>query len=54
MKILKQKMNWSETYSKFEDDLVQIDNLIDILKKSENNILELLNDIDSNHRYFQH
>ena len=32
-----------------EDDLVQIDNLIDILKKSENNILELLNDIDSNH-----
>lgn len=32
-----------------EDDLVQIDKLIDILKKSENNILELLNDIDSNH-----
>ena len=34
-----------------EDDLVQIDKLIDILKKSENNILELLNDIDSNAKY---
>ncbi len=33
-----------------EDDLVQIDNLIDILRKSENNILELLNDIDSDHQ----
>ncbi len=33
-----------------EDDLLQIDNLIDILRKSENNILELLNDIDSDHQ----
>tara|TARA_B100001287_G_C22611656_1_gene495460 strand:- start:75 stop:788 length:714 start_codon:yes stop_codon:yes gene_type:complete len=33
-----------------EDDLLQIDNLIDILRKSENSILELLNDIDSDHQ----
>ena len=33
-----------------EDDLIQINNLIKILQSSEENILELLNDIDSSHK----
>ena len=33
-----------------EDDLIQINNLIEILQKSEENILEILNDIDSSHK----
>ena len=33
-----------------EDDLIQINNLIIILQSSEENILELLNDIDSSHK----
>ena len=32
-----------------DDDLTQIDNLIQILQDSEKNILDVLNDIDSNH-----
>lgn len=32
-----------------DDDLTQIDNLIKILQDSEKNILDVLNDIDSNH-----
>ena len=47
MKILKQNELVGDLIVSLEDDLVQIDNLIDILRKSENNILELLNDIDS-------
>ena len=35
-----------------EDDLAQIDNLIEILRNSEKNIQELLNDIDANHKIF--
>ena len=33
-----------------DDDLIQIDELLKILQNSEKNILEILNDIDLNHK----
>ena len=33
-----------------DEDLIQIDNLLKILQDSEKNILEILNDIDLNHK----
>ena len=40
----------SDLIVSLEDDLTQIDELIKILQKSEKNILEILNDIDLNHK----
>ena len=40
----------SDLIVSLEDDLVQIEELIKILQKSEKNILEILNDIDLNHK----
>ena len=40
----------SDLIVSLEDDLIQIDELIKILQKSEKNILEILNDIDLNHK----
>ena len=40
----------SDLIVSLEDDLIQIDELIKILQNSEKNILEILNDIDLNHK----
>jgi hypothetical protein len=40
----------SDLIVSLEDDLIQIDELLKILQNSEKNILEILNDIDLNHK----
>ena len=40
----------SDLIVSLEDDLIQIDELLKILQNSEKNILEILNDIDHNHK----
>ena len=40
----------SDLIISLDEDLIQIDNLLKILQDSEKNILEILNDIDLNHK----
>ena len=40
----------SDLIISLDEDLIQIDNLLEILQDSEKNILEILNDIDLNHK----
>jgi len=40
----------SDLIISLDEDLIQIDNLLEILQHSEKNILEILNDIDLNHK----
>ena len=40
----------SDLIISLDEDLIQIDNLLEILQVSEKNILEILNDIDLNHK----
>jgi len=40
----------SDLIISLDEDLIQIDNLLEILQNSEKNILEILNDIDLNHK----